>query len=186
MARKRPRNLLLTGMSDPSGWRPEWWEQIFSAIRANPQHQYLFLTKRPDLLQLETGSENVWFGVTVTRRSELWRIEALKANIRAAHYHVTFEPLFDDPGEADLSGLDRIVIGTMTGTQRRKFPTAPEWAASLTGQAHALGIPVFMKEDLAPILGEERMVQEFPCAFRRPSGEKTPDPGCHPSAPILP
>ena len=36
----------------------------------------------------------------------------------------------------------------------------PEWAWSLTDQAHKLGIPVFMKEDLVPIIGDEHMIQE--------------------------
>jgi len=34
-------------------------------------------------------------------------------------------------------------------------------------QTHALGIPAFMKEDLAPIIGEENMIQEFPEVFNR-------------------
>ena len=34
-------------------------------------------------------------------------------------------------------------------------------------QAHALGIPAFMKEDLVPIMGEANMVQEFPEAFKQ-------------------
>ena len=37
----------------------------------------------------------------------------------------------------------------------------------LAGLADALGIPVFMKEDLLPIMGEAQMVQEFPTAFYR-------------------
>lgn len=32
-------------------------------------------------------------------------------------------------------------------------------------QAHTLGIPAFMKEDLIPIMGEENMIQEFPKQF---------------------
>lgn len=43
----------------------------------------------------------------------------------------------------------------------------PEWVWNLTHQAHALGIPVFIKEDLLPIMGEAQMVQEFPPAFYR-------------------
>ena len=42
----------------------------------------------------------------------------------------------------------------MTGAQSRKIHTEPEWAWSLTDQAHKLGIPVFMKEDLVPIIGD--------------------------------
>ena len=45
--------------------------------------------------------------------------------------------------------------------------TEPEWAWSLTDQAHQKNAPVFMKEDLEPIIGDENMVQEFPEAFEK-------------------
>ncbi len=144
MEKKRPQNFLLTGMSDLSGWKPEWRDEVFAKIRENPQHQFLFLTKRPDLLDFDTDLENAW-----------------------KHYHVTFEPLFDDPGTVDLSGINWIVVGTMTGAQSRKIHTEPEWAWSLTDQAHKLGIPVFMKEDLVPIIGDENMIQEMPEEFNK-------------------
>ena len=83
------------------------------------------------------------------------------------HYHVTFEPLFDNPGSVDLSGINWIVVGTMTGVQSRKVHTEPEWAWSLTNQAHVLDIPVFMKEDLVPIIGNENMIQEIPDEFNK-------------------
>ena len=166
MEKERPQNFLLTGMSDLSGWKLAWREAVFAKIRENPQHQFLFLTKRPDLLDFETDLENAWFGVTVTRKSELWRMDALRENVRAKHYHVSFEPLFDDPGEVDFSNMEWTVIGTMTGAQSKKVRTDPAWAYSLMEQAHELGIPVFMKEDLAPIIGEENMIQEFPKVFQ--------------------
>ena len=162
MERQKPQNFLLTGMSDLSGWKDEWREEVFSKISENPQHQFLFLTKRPDLLSFETELDNAWFGVTVTRRSELWRIDALRRNVKAKHYHVTFEPLFDDPGKVDLSGIGWIVIGTMTGAKSKTIKTDPAWAWSLTEQAQELQIPVFWKEDLIPIMGEENMIQEMP------------------------
>lgn len=165
MEKKRPQNFLLTGMSDLADWQPRWREAVFAKMRQNPQHQFLFLTKRPDLLDIETHLENAWFGVTVTRRADLWRIDALRRKVRASHYHVTFEPLFDDPGPVDLHGIHWVVIGTMTGRQRRKVFTRPAWAHALTGQARTLGIPVFIKEELAPILGEENMTQQLPQAF---------------------
>ena len=167
MERQKPQNFLLTGMSDLAGWKDEWLEQVLPTIAKNPQHPFLFLSKRPDLLNIETDLENVWFGVTVTKKSELWRIDSLRENIKAKHYHVTFEPLFDDPDRVDLHGIDWIVVGTMTGAQSKKIHTEPSWAVSLTEQAHALRIPVFMKEDLAPIIGEKNMVQEMPQEFIR-------------------
>ena len=167
MEKQRPQNFLLTGMSDLSGWKEEWREEVFAKIKENPQHQFLFLSKRPDLLSFSTDLDNAWFGVTVTRKSELWRIDALRENIKAKHYHVTFEPLFDDPGQADLTGIDWIVIGTMTGAAGRKVRTEPAWTYSLTDQAHAQNIPVFWKEDLVPIMGEENMIQKLPAEFEK-------------------
>ncbi len=167
MEKERPQNFLLTGMSDLAGWKLEWRDQVFAKMAVNPQHQFLFLSKRPDLLDINTALDNAWFGVTVTRRLELWRIDALRQNVRARHYHVTFEPLFDDPGTVDFRGIDWIVIGTMTGPQSRKVRTDPAWVISLTEQARALNIPVFWKEDLVPIMGKEGMVQELPEAYNK-------------------
>ena len=58
MDRKRPQNLLLTGMSDFSDWNPEWREEVFARIARNPQHQYIFLTKRPEKIQFSTELDN--------------------------------------------------------------------------------------------------------------------------------
>ena len=165
MEKERPQNFFLTGMSDFSGWKPEWRDEVFEKIAQNPQHQYLFLTKRPEQIPFSTALANTWFGVTVTSSKESDRIQALRDNIHGGHYHVTFEPMFDDVGEVDLSGIEWIVIGTETGRRKGRTISKQEWVWSLTEQAHALGIPVFMKEDLLPILGEENMVQELPQAF---------------------
>ena len=167
MDKARPQIFLLTGMSDFSGWKPEWRAQVFAKMAQNPQHQYLFLTKRPEEIRFSTPLNNAWFGVTVTSRKEKHRIDDLRRNIHGGHYHVTFEPMFDDIGTVDLAGIEWIVIGTETGHRKGKSVSRPEWVRNLTEQAHALGIPVFMKEDLLPILGEEQMIQELPPAFRK-------------------
>lgn len=161
----RPHVWLMTGMSDFSDWKPEWNAEIFERISSNPQHAYIFLTKRPDKISFSSDDENVWMGVTVTRSSEKRRIDDLKKNIKARHYHVTFEPLFDDIGEIDFEGIDWIVIGTETGNRKGKSYSRPEWVLSIAEQAKAHGIPVFMKEDLLPIMGDERMIQELPEQF---------------------
>lgn len=167
MEKKRPQNFLLTGMSDFSLWEPEWREEIFSKMSQNPQHQYLFLTKRPEMIQFSTALDNAWFGVTVTASKEKERIQALREHIQGGHYHVTFEPMFDNIGDVDLSGVEWVVIGTETGRRKNKSVSGPEWVWNLTDQAKALGIPVFMKEDLLPVMGEDQMIQELPPAFIR-------------------
>ena len=165
MGRKRPQNLLLTGMSDFSDWNPEWREEVFARIAQNPQHQYIFLTKRPEKIQFSTELDNVWFGVTVTSAKEKGRIQAMREHIRAKHYQVSFEPMFDDIGEVDFTGIEWIVVGTETGRRKGKSESKTEWVWNLTDQAHSRGIPVFMKEDLLPVMGEAQMIQELPQVF---------------------
>ena len=167
MEKKRPQNFLLTGMSDFSLWEPEWREEIFSKMSQNPQHQYLFLTKRPEMIQFSTALDNAWFGVTVTASKEKERIQALREHIQGGHYHVTFEPMFDNIGDVDLSGVEWVVIGTETGRRKNKSVSRPEWVWNLTDQAKALGISVFKKDDLLPVMGEDQMIQELPPAFIR-------------------
>ena len=43
----------------------------------NPQHAYIFLTKRPERVDFQTDDENCM----------------------DEHYHATFEPLFEDVGD---------------------------------------------------------------------------------------
>lgn len=81
--------------------------------------------------------------------------------LKAKHYHVTFEPIFDEIGEIDLEGIDWIVIGTETGHRKGKVDARPEWVLHIANRAEAQGIPVFMKEDLLPIMGKGRIIQEL-------------------------
>ena len=116
-------------------------------------------------LLLEHGEQAPLLGHVGSKEKN--RIRTLREHIHGGHYHVTFEPMFDEVGMVDLTGIEWIVIGTETGHRKGKAVSKPEWVWNLTHQAHALGIPVFMKEDLLPIMGEAQMVQEFPLAFYR-------------------
>ena len=165
----RPHNFLLTGMSDFSDWRPEWIAEIFAHIDSNPQHNCLFLTKRPERIHFDTSLNNVWIGVTITCEAEKKRFAELRRHVSSRHYFVTFEPLFGDLGTLDLEGIDWVVIGTETGRRRGKVTAHPQWVARIAQQAQTRGIPVFMKEELAPIVGEEQMIQELPQPFIFPT-----------------
>ena len=74
---------------------------------------------------------------------------------------------YSDPGTVDLSGINWIVVGTMTGARAGRFIRSRNGQWSLADQAHKLGIPVFMKEDLVPIIGDEIMIQEMPEEFNK-------------------
>lgn len=165
MDNPKPHVWLMTGMSDFSDWATAWKKEIFDRMAQNPQHAYIFLTKRPERIHFKTDNENAWMGVTVTRASEKKRLDDLKKHIEAKHYHATFEPLFEDIGEIDLNGYEWVVVGTETGKRKGKIDAKPEWVLHIVEQARKNNIPVFMKEDLLPIMGEENMIQELPQQF---------------------
>ena len=80
--------------------------------------------------------------------------------------YLPHQPLEKIPYPLNTPQLLRAVLA-MTGAQSRKIHTEPEWAWSLADQAHKLGIPVFMKEDLVSIIGDENMIQEMPEEFNK-------------------
>lgn len=164
---KEPKVILLTGMSDLAYWQPEWIEKVLEKAATTPQNTYLFLTKRPERLNIQTDLDNLWFGVTVTCAAERERIEILKRNVKAKHYHATFEPLSDEVGEVDFTGIEWVVLGTETGNCKGKTPSEKCWIDGLHAQAKAKNIPVFMKEDLFKqgIITEGGMIQQFPEEF---------------------
>ena len=61
--------------------------------------------------------------------------------------------------------LDRCRHHDWSSEQEGSYGAGVAW--SLTDQAHMLDIPVFMKEDLVPIIGDENMIQEMPEEFNK-------------------
>jgi len=144
----------MTSMSDFSDWKDEWRTRVFDKMHENPQHVYLFLTKRPKCIQFETELNNVWMGVTITAECDKHRVAAMLENIKANNYFIAFEPLFGELESLDLDGIGWMVIGTETGKRKGKITAEKTWILNIAKQAKAKNIPVFMKETLAVIVGE--------------------------------
>lgn len=165
IAVKSAHTYLMTSMSDFSCWKPEWREKVFQIMGENPQHVYMFLTKRPQLINFETMMEQVWIGVTVTNQADKDRILCMRKHIKAPNYFITFEPLFEDIGPVDLNVIGWVVIGTETGNRKGKITSDKTWILNITKQAEKKGIPVFMKSSLLNIVGSENLKQELPASF---------------------
>ena len=85
----------------------------------------------------------MWLGVSVESRATLDRIDVLR-QIPAAIHFISFEPLLEDLGPVDLTGIDWIIIGGESGPGTRKCDL--EWVRSLVVQAKALGVSCFVKQ----------------------------------------
>jgi protein gp37 len=115
-------------------------------------HTYQVLTKRPERMKhLLTGelrqaacASHIWWGVTVeNRRHGLPRIDLLR-ECGAAVSFLSIEPLLEDLGQIDLSGIDWVIVGGESGPGAR--PMREEWVQSLRAQCAEAGIPFFFKQ----------------------------------------
>lgn len=85
---------------------------------------------------------NVWIGASVEDRERKSRIDDLR-KIPAAVHFLSIEPLLEDLGPTDLTGIDWIIIGG-EGLGGRPFDT--RWAENLIAEAKRQGVAPFMKQ----------------------------------------
>lgn len=130
----------------PDGQRDRLWD----LIRTTPALDWQLLTKRaPNIAKSlppdwGDGYENVWLGVTVENRKHgLPRIKHLRS-VPARVRFLSIEPLLEDFGPLDLSGIHWVIVGGESGPLAR--PMQPEWVASIRAQCEAQGVPFFFKQ----------------------------------------
>jgi protein gp37 len=70
--------------------------------------------------------------------------------------------------ERDLKpSIEWIIIGVETGNRKNKIIIKKEWIDRFVEQCKKYNIPVFMKDSLISIVGEENMLREFPAELMR-------------------
>ncbi len=119
--------------------------------RAN-WHTYQVLTKRSDRLRtllrtsLASAAEapHIWWGVSVENRHHgLPRVEHLR-QASAGLRMLSVEPLLEDLGAMDLTGIGWVIAGGESGPGARRLD--PVWIASLRDHCRASGVPFFFKQ----------------------------------------
>lgn len=167
------KKVFLTSMSDPADWRPEWAEAVVEAIEENTRHEYLFLSKRPEAFgslfplwrHIYGDLKNIWYGTTVTREADLHRIGDLPIE---GNRFISFEPLLGPadpsrrPVKVAVPWIDWAIIGAETGPGANRNRPAREWVDEIVAYCDETGVPVFMKDSLLQIVGEEGMRRDFP------------------------
>ncbi|MFA5409066.1 MAG: DUF5131 family protein [Bacilli bacterium] len=166
--RGKGKRIFLDSMSDwfGPGIEREWVWATIDAVRNKPDHVFLVLTKRPDRISDIIGEmighmpANLWFGVSVTCQEDVWRIQQLVSGAWTKNNFVSFEPLHG-PISCDLSGIEWVIIGAESGNRKGKIVPDVEWVDDLFFGSR--GLPIFMKDNLRPIIGDVRgILQEFP------------------------
>ncbi|PYX39685.1 MAG: hypothetical protein DMG81_08820 [Acidobacteria bacterium] len=132
---------------------PDGYIELVARVMATTKwHTYQVLTKRAERLRsLLSGKllsaaeqENVWWGVSVEdRKHGLRRIDELRQAPATVRF-LSIEPLLEDLGEFDLSGINWVIVGGESGPGAR--PMSKEWVVSIRDQCRDAGVPFFFKQ----------------------------------------
>lgn len=117
---------------------------------------------------------NLAMGVTVDDRAHgLPRIDTLR-RMPAARKFLSVEPLLEDLGDVDLTGIDLVIVGGESGPGARPFDL--RWARRLRAQCDEQGVGFFMKQggdaardggDLVQLRKKGNKLEELPADLRR-------------------
>ncbi len=148
--RKKPTTYFVNSMSDLFHEKVPFAfiDEVFDVIKQTPQHRYQILTKRENRLleyfKNRNAPDNVWLGVSVENiKSGLPRINILK-KIPAKIRFLSIEPLLEDLGKIDFSGIHWVIVGGESGNKARKMKKA--WAENIQKQCEEQNIVFFFKQ----------------------------------------
>jgi protein gp37 len=95
-------------------------------------------------LKSAAGLPHIWWGVSVeNRRHGLARVADLRAGEARVRF-LSIEPLLEDLGVIDLSGIDWVIGGGESGPGAR--PVREEWVQAILEQCRAAKVPFFFKQ----------------------------------------
>ncbi len=151
---RRPRRIFVNSMSDlfHAEVPVEYIEAVGRVMQRADWHTFQVLTKRHHRMQRLLSGDlswmgalpNVWFGVSVEdRRHGLPRLAALcrtPATVRFA----SMEPLLEDLGTVDLTGIHWVIAGGESGPRARVMHS--EWIIDLERECRRQRVPFFFKQ----------------------------------------
>ncbi len=151
---KAPQMIFVNSMSDlfHESLPVDDIRKVCEVMATANHHTYQVLTKRADrLLELLSGPlrkyaelPNVWWGTSVeNRRHGLPRIDYLRQAPAAVRF-LSVEPLLEDLGELDLTGIHWVIVGGESGVRARKMEA--DWARSIRDQCVKAGVKFFFKQ----------------------------------------
>lgn len=151
-------------------------DRLFSLIKETPMLDWQILTKRAQNIEKYlpedwgNGYENVWLGVTVENQQHgLPRIDILR-NIPAKIRFLSIEPLLEDLGDFDLTGIHWVIVGGESGDHARQMFL--KWVYPIQENCAKHGVAFFYKQkggktaDKGGCLLDGKEVKHFPGVVR--------------------
>jgi Bacteriophage protein gp37 len=172
---KESKVIFMNSMSDVADWDKATTGVVKLAMAMNPHHNYLFLTKRPLLTPAfyeVPRAMQIWRGVTVTDIDSIGRAyDLVYVTNGGRNLFLSIEPLhewLDLYDLLDYTGcIDWVIVGAETGNRKGKIIPKKEWITQIVADCKKFEIPIFMKDSLIPIIGEENMLREFPKELKK-------------------
>ncbi|MGH7804776.1 MAG: DUF5131 family protein [Candidatus Binatia bacterium] len=151
---RTPKRIFVNSMSDlfHEEVPAEFIGAVGGVMRDAAWHTFQTLTKRHERLRELLSGElawlgrltNAWWGVSVEDRTHgLPRISALRATPASVRF-LSIEPLLEDIGSLDLSGIHWVIVGGESGRGAR--PMDPAWVRSIRDQCLEQRVPFFFKQ----------------------------------------
>jgi protein gp37 len=151
---KTPKMIFVNSMSDlfQDDVPDSYINEVAGVMSRASWHTYQVLTKRSlrmrDLLSssLEPAAKlsHIWWGVSVEdRRYGIPRIDHLRSAPASVRF-LSIEPLLEDVGVLDLSGIHWVIVGGESGRGAR--PMREEWVLSIQEQCANAGVAFFFKQ----------------------------------------
>ena len=145
----KPKKIFVNSMSDlfHKDVPKSFILKVFNVMNRANQHQYQILTKRAERIrELDKylpWNPNIWMGVTVENNDYVNRIDFLRKS--SAHIKfISFEPLIGPINDANLEGIDWVIVGGESGPNSR--PIERNWVIQLRNQCRKDGVPFFFKQ----------------------------------------
>ncbi len=150
----KPKHVFVNSMSDLflDAVPDDYIRAVGNVMRKARWHTFQVLTKRADRmaamlrgpLARAAAAPNVWWGVSVEdRKYGLPRVDMLR-DAPAAVRFLSIEPLLEDLGEIDLTGIHWVIVGGESGSGAR--PMTGRWVRSIRDQCEEQGVPFFFKQ----------------------------------------
>lgn len=165
---KKPQNIFVCSMADLFGeWVSDnWIEEVFAVCEKAPQHNYIFLTKNPKRYETVLDKyfpKNMWFGWSQTGPTNPLLTFSTHYSIQT---FISIEPLLTPFERFYINGVDWAIVGAETGNRKDKVIPKKEWIMDIAEECKAADVPIFMKESLRELMGDN-FKQEYPEGLKR-------------------
>jgi protein gp37 len=150
---RAPRRVFVNSMSDlfHKEIPVAFVNSVFETMESAHWHVFQVLTKRSSLMRRYVNARyvssaapgHIWLGVSIEDRQSMVRLTHLRQTNASVRF-ISFEPLLEDLGRLDLTGVHWAIAGGESGMLAR--PMKREWVRAVRDQCRDQRVAFFFKQ----------------------------------------